>query len=230
VSSGVRREGFRDKAHYFIKLKNGYQTTYGMFRARGRFTWYKFTSEPVGKDSEPMAEGRFEMDPDGLMGCYRTEDGVGITGVAADKGQRAKGIPIMYIFPMLIGLGLVLASVPWLLGKGVQYLFVKPKVQKVASVKPVAGPTQSNVGSAVLDTGLPEVRVTGYVMDQRGPMVMLSDGSTVGSAEGLQKVDRNGIVLKGVRIPFAQYHYTQPIDRSNDQLAAKPKPVGASGS
>jgi len=111
-------KGFRDKAHGFIRLKNNRLAVFGPFRGRDNFKWEEFVSEPSPSARiEPIASGTFKLDEKGLASCYRTEQGVGVLGNKADKGARAKGIPILWIFPIVISVGLLCAAVPWGIGK-----------------------------------------------------------------------------------------------------------------
>lgn len=106
----------RDKAHNFVKLRNGYQRQMGIFKARGRFEAQWFAMEPT-PTSEAWRKETWELDTTGLAGCYRTQDGVGITGTTADIGKRAKGIPVLWAFPLAIAAASSLFIVPWALAK-----------------------------------------------------------------------------------------------------------------
>lgn len=123
-------KGFRDRAHDFTRLQNGYQRKIGMFKARGRFTRYSYLTEP-NKNVEPYEISHFQLDVKGIGSCYRTQDGMGVHGTTADIGKKAKGVPIMMIFPILIGAGALCFVVPWLLGKGLGHVLGKGKTPAV---------------------------------------------------------------------------------------------------
>lgn len=108
---------FRSVAEDFTVLRNEYVAKYGIFKGRGRFTWKTYASEPSG-NAEPFAHGDFEIDAEGLASCYDTAKGIGVHGSKADIGRRAKGIPIMWAIPMMIGVASLCGIIPWLMGKG----------------------------------------------------------------------------------------------------------------
>ena len=238
---------FRDKAHYFIRLKNGYQSQFGMFRGRGKFFAYYTVQEP-GPNVEVMKKETWEMDPKGIASCYRTQDGVGVVGSKADIGKRAKGIPILWVFPMFIAAGLMVALIPWLLGKGVQR-YISPKkpagaVAERAAAQIAKLEAQRNAGPAVVapekqatrSEELPEelrvkpgdiekpVRVRGYAARGRTVQVVLSDGRTLTEAdEGLQRVDRAGIVWAGRRIFLDTPEHIRAPVAPTQQTGTEPK-------
>lgn len=116
-SPGNLDKQFRSIAEDFTRLSNGYTRQYGMFKARGRFYTHSFYHEPQG-NSEPYHKGTFSLDPDGIAKCYDTAKGIGVHGTTADIGRRAKGIPVLWVFPMALGLGSLCLLVPLLLAKG----------------------------------------------------------------------------------------------------------------
>jgi len=122
-------KGFRDKAHFFIKLKNGYLHKIGLFKGPSKFIWKKYAEEPTNK-SEPMAEGEFRID--GLMDCYHTEQGVGVIGRNADKGERATGLPMWILIPAACVLAVMCVAVPYAMAKGVNS-FIVTKGEKATS-------------------------------------------------------------------------------------------------
>jgi hypothetical protein len=105
---------FRDKARDFVLLRNGYQRQMGIFKAQGKFTATHYNCEP-GPNVEAWKKEGFKLDLK-WAGCYETAKGVGVTGTTADKGRRAKGIPILWVFPIMIALGSLMFFVPWALG------------------------------------------------------------------------------------------------------------------
>jgi len=193
---------FRDKAHYFIRLKNGYLASLGIFKGRGRFTADWFTHEPEAK-SEAVQTEHWEMDASGLASCYKTEVGVGVVGSSADKGKRAKGIPILWAIPGAIVLAAAISiGLPMLLAKG---MAKASGADKTAPAEPSAfasGPVTPVVSA--ITPGQPAgepVRVVGYVKRGSRINVVLSDGRTLNETDkGLQSVDRNGATVDGVKI------------------------------
>lgn len=168
---------FRDKAHGFIKLKNEYIAQYGPFRGRGRFVWKEFTEEPR-KTSEPVAMGKFQID--GLADCYRTQDGVGITGNNADIGARAKGIPILWVIPAALAVASLCVLIPWMLGKGVQS-FVGGKAPAAETLaNPTATPTTTPAAPpppVIVSPTQGGLYVTGVMRRGGSVWVSMSDGT-----------------------------------------------------
>jgi len=194
---GAIAKGFRDKAHFFIRLKNNRLAVFGPFRGSNDFRWQKFTIEPTPSNgAEPVTEGKFYLDPNGSADCYRTQDGNNIVGNGADKGARAKGWSIYWVFPIFIGISSLAFVVPWLLGKGTQAVIghktdvvrsVLPKEPK--SSTPAATPAQSIEtlrGGTVPQGAQPvEVYATGVLKRGEHVTVTLSDGSTLYDAQVL---------------------------------------------
>lgn len=212
-------KGFRDKAHYFIKLKNGYLHKMGIFKGPAKFTWRQYTEEP-GPTSEPMAEGTFRIGS--LMSCYLTEQGVGVLGSNADKGARAKGIPMWTIIPACLVLASSCVFIPLLLGKSVsKFMTGHAQVNAAVTIKApgvvqdrgepapgVVSPGAVPQGKAVpasrdadelfsIERGL---WVTGIAYGRGQLNVLLSDGRVLQEGDGiLGGVERNYVVLVGGR-------------------------------
>lgn len=213
---------FRDKAHGFIKLWNGYLAKYGPFKGRGRFEWKEFLEEP-GPKSEAIAKGIFELGE--LANCYRTQDGVGVIGNGADKGARAKGIPILWVVPAALVLALMCVFVPWLLGKGAAGFISGDVEQAVSASKPSpvfdslrasagvvsqsTSPGQTKIsrqpGESEIPADLTPERplwVSGYVLRGEKINVQLSDGRILTERDPeIASMERNALHLKsGQRI------------------------------
>lgn len=172
---------FRDKAHYFIKLKNGYQTSYGMFRARGRFQFFKYTQEPV-KGTEPAGQGVFHFGS-GIEDCYHTEQGVGVVGSAADKGSRAKGLSPWWLAVAAAVLALAVGGIPKLLGMGAAK-YVAPPPTVVPAVAPSSsGPAATGSGVGFTDTAQAVEPATDKVLG------MVGRSFAVSWADGWQPFD-----------------------------------------
>lgn len=197
-------KGFRDKAHVFIKLRNGYLRQMGVFKATGRFEAFHYSSEP-GPNSEHFKREEWKLDTTGVAACYRTQDGVGVAGKNADIGSRAKGIPILWIFPMVIAGGSLIVIIPWLLGKG----FAKSVDKTAARIDETAavmgggkGPVRDAQASGPASREASPVEVVepvyvdGLAYGPRGPVAWLSDGTEL-MPEEIALVGRDGIITRG---------------------------------
>lgn len=185
-------KAFRDKAHSFIRLKNGYLQTYGMFRAVGQFRALHYAVEP-GPSVEPFREEKWKMDPKGIASCYRTQDGVGVAGTNADIGARAKGIDIRWVIPAALLLGLACVVVPYMLAKGSSRFIMRAggvKTDKAAVTDPKA------VQSTHQEKEAPPVYVSSLVNDMHGLELRTTDGRVRRGKElsGL-RYDDSGVTL-----------------------------------
>jgi hypothetical protein len=223
---------FRSVAQDFTVVRNEYTAKYWIFRGRGRFVWKSYLSEPSGSGNQvPFEQGTFTLDVTGVASCYDTAQGVGVQGTVADKGARAKGIPVMWVFPMMIGVASLCGIVPWALGKGAQKYVggsVQPKVQKVGEGSPVVqaqqdpenrrAPGERNF-RPLYDRELPTV--SGIVAHNGRVNVLLSDGRILTEEDGsLKFIGRNFVLLStGERLWM-----TAPKPR-----APLPQSVGAGG-
>jgi len=181
-------KGFRDKAHYFIKLKNNRLAQVGPFRGRDNFRWAEYTVEPTPSNgAEAQRTGTFNLDVKGIASCYRTTDGVGVSGGPADIGKRASGIPIMWVFPLMIAVASLIIAVPWALGRGTQKVMeaktrdsITDASKKIAAATSTDGMHVSPGGSRALNNSAPEspaeVWANGWVTRGDVVMVNLSDG------------------------------------------------------
>lgn len=201
----------RDKAHDFTRLKNGALSSYGLFRGVPKFYRYHYAVEP-DKHTEPYQQGTFALDFAGLGRCYRTQDGIGIIGNGADKGTRAKGLPIWVMVPAVMGLGLLCVAIPWFGGRGVSRWIsgdTKAKVEKITAGTPlsVAKPVMpASIATALypgknIPPGQPgpvslverppvglepasKLYVVGWAMRGNRVNVLMSDGTLITEAGG----------------------------------------------
>lgn len=209
---------FRDKAHEFIYLKNESQTKLGPFRGASRFKRRHYYTEP-SKNTEPYETVIMSMDWAGIGSCYRTQDGVGVSGLFADKGRRAAGISIYWVFPLVIVIALSVIGVPYLLGRAASSFVAGGPSKTVKKDKPGAGvsPVEPDAGKAIEPRseptpeptapspgryGLPDVShpprsalqqqvwALGYSVGGGRVNVVLSDGRTL-TEEELSRVTRN---------------------------------------
>jgi len=178
----------RDKAHEFTRLKNGALAQYGIFRGSGKFYRYHYAMEP-DRTVEPFQQGTFPQDWEGLASCYRTQDGIGVVGIEADKGSRARGIPVWTVVPMVMCLGLMVVVVPWVAGRSLTRWVSEPIAKKVKAATPEKVARSSDaratarevvpIHSAPLPVADSKVWVTGYLVRNGQRHAVLSDGSIV---------------------------------------------------
>lgn len=208
---------FRDKAHYFIKLRNEYLATYGVFRGRGRFVAKWYQTEP-DKTTEPIKVVTFGVDAEGLASCYYTEHGMGVSGVSADKGAKAKGISIWWAAvaaALVVG---AVAVVPWFMGKATaSYLAPGGTPGAVLAEQSASGglrggsplPRERGKGregfSEHQGRTLAPVFVQGYVVARGKVTVTLTSGETL-TEEDLTEVNARGVRLKDGRF----FHMRRP--------------------
>jgi hypothetical protein len=179
---------FRSVAQDYIHVRNEYTAKYLIFRGMGRFVVKMFYGDPSqGGRLDYFDRSIFKLDGKGLANCYDTAKGVGVLGSKADKGARAKGLPIWTVFPMAAVAGLMCLFLPWLLAKGVTHYMggsVKEKIDAVTSAVPsplhggMAARGQPGYGSTVAaapDTP-PPVVATGIIIGNKQVLVTLSDG------------------------------------------------------
>lgn len=106
-ASSLLDKGFRDLANQCIVLRNMYKLKVGMFTAPRKIIAQAYLNCPPAHGEEPLAKHEFTIDAKGLASCYKTQEGVGVIGIAADIGKVARGIPYWVIFPAALILGLV---------------------------------------------------------------------------------------------------------------------------
>lgn len=193
----------RDRGHEFIKLRNGYLKSYGPFRARGRFTATIYATEP-SNSTEPIRSEHWGLDTSGLASCYRTEEGVGVVGSTADKGARAKGIPILWAIPMWVAIVSLIFLLPWLFSRffvskarASSEALVSSVTEVVHEARPYSAPLSS---PAPLPPG---IACVGYSVLGGNVIVHLSDGTRLTDADPeLESIERNRVRVSGRWIPI----------------------------
>jgi len=199
---------FRDKAHAFIRLKNGYLSQWGMFKGKGQFSAKWFQVEP-DKNTEHYREDIWKMDATGLAACYRTAEGVGVVGTTADIGKKAKGIPIGWAIPacILIGAALML-GVPKLISMAVQKTVPVSKKEENRVGGPSVAPTvvSERTDKVIAPSPNPNVFVTGVVHRGGEFLITLSDGRMLTeTTQDYLRLHRGGVETpKGTHYPFAK--------------------------
>jgi len=169
-----------------------------------------YEEEPTGsRQVESIREGTFAFGT-GIEDCYRTQDGVGVAGVNADKGARAKGIPILWVFPMFIGLCSLCYFIPLGLAK-FQEKALGPKKPKIES------PVNSGSDSSPLPSDRPEPRrsaarylttydgatIERYSVNGRSVFVELSDGTIYDqNSPSLGGVGPDYVIIDGEKIQY----------------------------
>jgi len=219
---GAIAKGFRDKAHFFIRLRNNRLAIFGPFRGTDNFTWSKYTIEPTPSNgAEPVAVGKFLLDVKGVCSCYRTQDGNGVSGNGADIGAKAKGWSIYWVFPIFIGIASLTLLIPWLLGKGTQYA-IGAKTKNIE--KPIREaqrdnelrkrpPGQTEDNKPPMQTPLPVVApvfATGWMKVGRKARVMLSDGTTLNDDEIAFITSSEVVDRRGRRYVFRTVRHGEP--------------------
>jgi len=234
---GAIAKGFRDKAHFFIRLKNNRLAVFGPFRGSNDFRWQKFTIEPTPSNgAEPVTEGNFHLDEKGSASCYRTQDGNNVVGNSADKGARAKGWSIYWVFPIFIGISSLAFVVPWLLGKGTQAVVGA----KVDAKKPVKADSpeipNSQTPSVHRDAQsqtpvsqaapLPEITCTGYLVRGREVAAFLSDGGSLHGAEIVGISKTHVYASSGKRYRLKTQRDFRPVAANPDGLGGSRRQFG----
>jgi len=235
---GAIAKGFRDKAHFFIKLKNNRLAILGPFRGSDDFRWEKYTMEPTPSNgAEPVAAGKFVLDAKGSASCYRTQDGNGVQGNGADIGARAKGWSIYWVFPIFIGISSLAFVIPWALGHGTKAMIGA----KVDSKKPALHVNSQNTkpevvpASKVYETpapGLPglaqsaEVTCTGYMIKGKEVAAFLSDGGSLHGSEILGISKTHVFASSGKRYRLKTQRDPRPTVANPDGLGGSRRQFG----
>lgn len=176
-------------AQDFTYCRNHRLEKHGRFRGDNKFTAHTYPG-PVSNDKEvTLNVETYHLDK-ALADCYDTSAGVGMPGGGtADKGYRAKGIPLKMIW---VGLGVVLVACWVFFTYGLPMLtnrFLAPAINPKSNAGPAA-PVSDLVPGAVVETptsrsGLldtisapePSIWPTGVVMSSRRVYVQMSDGT-----------------------------------------------------
>lgn len=134
---------FRKQSHYYIRVRNDrlrhIKVWLFRFRGQNKFVVRCYQRDPMeGTRETPFDTEEFRLDAKGLANCYDTAKGVGVMGSKADIGARAKGAPLMLIWPMIFGALACIAALPLVLGHAVNsWLAVKKAdIGKAVSVMP----------------------------------------------------------------------------------------------
>lgn len=186
-SSSLIDKQFRSMAHQCIVLDNWYQRKIGWFTSPRKIVWFQYANCPPLQNEKPDQKGSIHIDPHGLADCYRTEQGVGITGNIADKGKSAKGIPWWAVF---LALAVTAVSLMWLVRTATHWGLrsattviagSSPSTAVHPAVPPPTNTPQTGPPVPILShpVSTNEVRWSGMAQIP-GPklLIFLSDGST----------------------------------------------------
>jgi len=207
---------FRSVAEDYTVLRNEYTAKMGVFRGMGRFVRKSYYTEPQGK-AEPFETATFHIDTKGIAACYDTAKGIGVHGSKADIGRRAKGIPIWWVFPLLIGAASLCVFIPMWMGKGASKFLTGGQKAMAQVAKPFVPPqpvvdTQALPPQPIFPSSydvvtrepvrqyfkdLPKRKVTGVLVREGSIVVLMDDGSKIyeddpefqGAKRGRVKID-----------------------------------------
>lgn len=139
---------FRQTADRCAVLDNWYQRAVGMFTAPRKIVVHWFENCPPGPFEPPARKEELRIDPEGLAGCYWTAKGLGVGGVSADIGKKAKGLPwwssIVFV---VLGVIVFWFGIHWAMG-GALSLSLKRRPAVATAVAVPAGAGRGMVGSA----------------------------------------------------------------------------------
>jgi len=196
---------FRSVAEDFTVIRNEYTAKFGIFKGRGRFVRKTYLSEPSG-NAEPFETASFTLDKEGIAACYDTARGIGVHGSKADIGRRAKGIPIMWVIPAGLLVGVACFFIPSWLGKQTRKALgsEKAKPAQVAAPSPLSAFQPGRNPAPGLPAvaappapSVPPLYVRGIVVRGRRFNAFLSDGRTLTEADHeVSEITRSTVVLK----------------------------------
>ena len=99
---------FRSVAQDFTYLRNHRKEKLGIFRSFPFFTFSTYMQPATGQNDQAAETGTFRLDVSGMCKCYNTAAGVGIVGKAADSGERAKGLSVLWVVVAFIAVAVAL--------------------------------------------------------------------------------------------------------------------------
>jgi hypothetical protein len=118
-ASSLLDKAFRDLANKCVVLQNMYKVRVKGFTAPRKIVGLVYQNCPPVKGEDHLEKIEFQIDARskqgkgrlGLADCYRTQEGVGVSGLSADIGKIARGIPWWMIIPMALLAGLLVWKV-----------------------------------------------------------------------------------------------------------------------
>lgn len=198
----------------FTQLRNYGKERWGWFRGPGRFRGQVFLLPPDSSQINPIYTYGFKLDMDGLANCYNTDALDANPGQGpADKGQRAKGLPV-WTFPVGVACVGLLVFVLLRVGIGSVTAAVSPKVAAAAAVggrttaPRVAQPAVvtnnvshgEEVRSQLGEVSTNKIRMTGFIYVKGRFVVYLSDGRKIRQGDaGVRLIGEDFIDYEGTR-------------------------------
>jgi len=202
----------------------------GLFRSVPIITVSTYLEEFTGAPGQlAMATDWFRLQPDSIGKCYDTAAGVGVRGMAADTGEKSKGLsPVWLLVAVLVfafGLWYIPDAVAGMAGKTAQdRRVVALQTNSIAAGSPSgsvspAGPVQSaspnagtvRAGGALLEVGVAQpVFLTGVagLPGQKDSQIFLSNGRTLTTADPGVRILRDAFRKpSGVLVGTNIYHY-----------------------
>jgi hypothetical protein len=209
---------------------------FGPFRQPNVFTASYFQGRPM-PSKDPMSRKVIKLDVKGLLQCYDTSAGVGITGrSAADVGGRKKsGLPF-WMMPVIGCVIIVLVFFGLKYGSRAVVSLFNGNAHKVAA-KMQSGPAAAghvpqgdeSTSSAPGDGPRPrppetnDLYCTGFCLLSGQPIVFLSDGSTV--KHGIDRIEEDVVVIRGKSIPVRGTVPFLPADNQYSPMVSDYQPV-----
>lgn len=220
-------------AQQTIVLKNLGKQKKGIFALPAVFCWSAYYQVPKQND-KPMASGVFRLRLDhGLQDCFETDAGVGLAGMKADRGEKKKGLSLLWVIPALVLAGFLMVRVPMRLAKGLSgatmgaakvaaesYKFgniITNQAGETPGLFATANPERSKTNSLSRDSGFlapalrqdlelktNEIYLTGISTMNGRVVVFLSTGEMFTSEDReLQFVSKRKAIIAGKTYVFA---------------------------
>jgi len=238
---------FRRLAQDFRQCVNHRLKKLSIFRGFDKFECHHYEKESR-KISDSFYTETYTIDPKGIGSCYDTARGIGVKGVGADKGSRAKGLTLGWGVLGCFLLAFAVFGVPW--GCAQAYKKYGEKKVKAAAEKGVGTvlPVATEKSETQTQTILPLVIMqperenvlwmSGYIVKGNRVQVFLSDGRTLDQSDpSLGTLYKNSVMVDGKRIyrkpPYNKKEDPRKLDKKtpeimrNDRSPPLPDRVGA---
>lgn len=198
---------------------NGVEWIFTFFRSPAYFTAKVYQKPPTGLNDYPSEVHRYRLDP-AVAKCYDTSAGVGIAGRRKPEQKQKGGLSVVWLAVPALVLVAGMWYLPEFLAKGMARsvgfgeekagrALSRPKGAAVSRLPaepfqrtPLAHPEPFPAESR---SDGPAVTVRGVARHGDRVNVVLSDGRTLTERDReLQRIDRNGVVVNGQKLYFAQ--------------------------
>jgi len=202
---------FRRLAQDFRQCVNHRLKKLGVFRGFDKFKCHHYEKESRKQDDAYYVE-EYTIDPKGIGSCYDTARGIGVKGVGADKGSRAKGLTLGWGVVGCFMLAFCVFGVPWACSRGYKSYTEKKNsalAQKNAKddsgaaslPKQVMNEKQPSKFERMEDNRENVLWVNGYIVRGTRVQVFLSDGRTLDEHDpALGNVHKNHVFVDGKKI------------------------------